>query len=110
MTVEFHASRDVIVRTEAWDEALEFYGSVLGYPVTRKSATLASFETSGFRLYVEKGPAHGPVFDFLTPDVQTAKRRLLAAGCKEVEENASIPRCYVRDPFGVVFNIGKSGS
>jgi hypothetical protein len=66
------------------------------------------FETGAFCLYVEKGEAHGPVFEFLVPDVQQAKRRLLAAGCTVQEENPSIPRCYLRDPYGVVFNIGQS--
>jgi predicted enzyme related to lactoylglutathione lyase len=105
---EFQSSRDVIIRTRAWAEATEFYGSILGLPVTQRSATLMGFETGSFCLYVEKGKEHGPVFDFLVPDVQAEKRRLVAAGCTVLEENASIPRCYIRDPFGLVFNIGQS--
>jgi hypothetical protein len=66
------------------------------------------FETSAFRLYVESGKEHGPVFDFLVPDVEAAKQRLLSEGCALVEEDPTLPRCYVRDPFGAVFNIGKS--
>jgi hypothetical protein len=37
--------------------------------------------------------------------MQAAKSRLLAAGCTVVEENPAIPRCYIQDPFGLVFNI-----
>jgi predicted enzyme related to lactoylglutathione lyase len=103
---EFQSSRDVIIRTSAWAEATEFYSSILGLPVTQRSATLMDFETGSFCLYVEKGKEHGPVFDFLVSDVQAQKRRLVAAGCTVLEENASIPRCYIRDPFGLVFNIG----
>jgi hypothetical protein len=33
---------------------------------------------------------------------------LLKAGCVVVEEDASVPRCYLRDPFGLVFNLGES--
>jgi hypothetical protein len=66
------------------------------------------FETGSFCLYVEKGKAHGPVFEFLVPDVEEAKRRLVAAGCTVQEEDASIPRCYIRDPYGIVFNIGRA--
>ena len=66
------------------------------------------FETGAFCLYVEKGKAHGPVFEFLVADVQAAKRRLVAAGCTVLEEDASVPRCYVRDPYGVAFNIGQA--
>jgi len=40
-------------------------------------------------------------------DVEAAKRQLTAAGCVIEEEDASLPRCYIRDPYGVVFNIGR---
>jgi predicted enzyme related to lactoylglutathione lyase len=104
----FQSTRDVIIRTEAWAEATNFYGSVLGLPVSSESETLMGFETGAFCLYVEKGKEHGPVFEFLVPDVQAAKSRLVAAGCTVLEENASMPRCYMRDPYGIVFNIGLS--
>lgn len=108
MANAFQSSRDVIVRTDAWDEAATFYGSVLGLPVTHSSPTLVGIETGAFCLYVEKGKEHGPVFESLVPDVQAAKHRLVAAGCTVQEEDASIPRCYLRDPFGLVFNIGQA--
>ena len=108
MENKFRSSRDVIIRTDAWAKATKFYGSVLGLPVTHRSKTLVGFETGAFCLYVEKGKEHGPVFEFLVPDIQAAKRRLVAAGCTVLEEDASIPRSYIRAPYGVVFNIGQA--
>ena len=108
MPKAFHSTRDVIIRTEAWEAATKFYAAVMGLPVSHRSDTLMGFETGSFCLYVEKGKDHGPVFEYLVPDVETAKRELLAAGCNVVEENAAVPRCYIQDPYGVVFNIGKS--
>jgi len=105
---KFKSSRDVIIRTRDLAGAAKFYGSVLGLPVTRLSETLIGLETGAFCLYVEKGRKHGPVFEFLVPDLRAARRRLLAAGCIVLEEDPSIPRCYVRDPYGVVFNIGQA--
>ena len=43
MSNTFKASRDIIVRTEKWSEALEFYGSVLGLPMTERSETNRRF-------------------------------------------------------------------
>jgi predicted enzyme related to lactoylglutathione lyase len=106
MKNSIRASRDVIVRTDTWAEAIHFYGSVLGLPVTYQSESLMGFEAGAFCLYVEKGEPHGPVFEFLVPDVQTARQRLVAVGCVVQEEDASVPRCYLRDPYGFVFNIG----
>jgi catechol 2,3-dioxygenase-like lactoylglutathione lyase family enzyme len=108
MNEVFRAGRDVIVRTEDWDAARAHYGSVLGLPVAYESASLVGYEAGAFRIYVEKGPAHGPVFEFLVADVAAARDRLLAAGCELLEEDAALPRCYVRDPYGLAFNIGRA--
>jgi catechol 2,3-dioxygenase-like lactoylglutathione lyase family enzyme len=104
------SSRDVILRTPQWSEAHQFYASVLGFEVVKESESMLRVETGAIRLFVEKGAPHGPVFDFLVPDVGAARDRLLAAGCVLVEEDPSVPRCYLRDPCGLVFNIGLSAS
>ena len=102
------SSRDVIIRTENWPEALRFYERVLGFSVASRAATMVGFETGAFRLYVEAGPPHGPVFDFLVADVQATKTQLISAGCTLLEEDPSLPRCYLRDPFGILFNVGRA--
>lgn len=108
MTTEFRSSQDVIIRTAVWEQATAFYGTVLGLPETFRSGTLVGYDTGSFQLYVEKGRPHGPVFEFLVPDVEAAKERLKAAGCRVLEEDPAVPRCYVQDPFGLVFNIGRA--
>lgn len=105
MKMNFKASRDVIIRADNFDEATKFYEHVLGLAVAYKSETLYGFDAGSFRLYVEPGSPHGPVFDFLVADFQAAKQALLAAGCTIQEEDRSVPRCYIRDPHGLVFNI-----
>ena len=105
MSTPFRASRDVIIRTQNFAAANRFYGEVLGLPVAYRADNLMGFDAGSFRLYVEPGAAHGPVFDFLVPDFAAAKAALLAAGCVVVEENPTVPRCYIRDPHGLVFNI-----
>jgi predicted enzyme related to lactoylglutathione lyase len=74
------SSRDVIIRTESLAEA------------------------------ERKGATHGPVFELLVADVEAMKTRLIAAGCTLIEEDRSIPRCYIRDPYGVTFNIGRAAA
>jgi catechol 2,3-dioxygenase-like lactoylglutathione lyase family enzyme len=102
------SSRDVIIRTKEWAEALRFYATVLGFTVASRDEEMVGFETGAFRLYVEVGQPHGPVFDFLVTDVPGTKARLIEAGCTVVEEDLSVPRCYLRDPFGIVFNVGRT--
>jgi catechol 2,3-dioxygenase-like lactoylglutathione lyase family enzyme len=74
MSNAFQSSRDVIIRTDRWVEATRFYESVLGLPVVHRSDTMMGFETGAFCLYVEKGEEQGPVFEFLVPDVEAAKK------------------------------------
>ena len=87
---------------------MQFYRDVLGFPVTHESERLAGFETGSFCLYVEPGPWVGPVFEMEVPDLAEARGRLLAAGCRVQEEDPAIPRCYLRDPFGLVFNVAET--
>ena len=37
--------------------------------------------------------------------VDAAKQRLLAAGCRVLKDEPQVPRCYVQDPFGLIYNL-----
>jgi catechol 2,3-dioxygenase-like lactoylglutathione lyase family enzyme len=102
------SSRDVIIRTNRWPQAISFYQEVLGFAVATRTENMIGFETGAFRLYVEAGEPHGPVFDFLVTDVAATRARLIEAGCTLIEEDLNLPRCYLRDPYGVVFNVGRA--
>ena len=105
MKTKFRSSRDVIIQTNDLAKAIDFYEKTLGFSIFHRAPGPIGFETGAFCLYVERGNRIGPVFDFLVPDMEAAKSRLLAAGCTIIEENPAVPRCYIQDPFGVVFNI-----
>jgi catechol 2,3-dioxygenase-like lactoylglutathione lyase family enzyme len=106
----FKTGGDVIIRTESFKDAVHFYENVLGLPVALRDETMLGFETGSFNLYVEKGPPHGAVFEFFVPDLEAAKQTLVAAGCRITEEDPDLPRCYIRDPFGLMFNLNERGA
>lgn len=106
MDHSFRSTRDIIIRTRRFEEAKHFYENVMKLPVVHSSADLMGYDTGAFRLYVESGEKeHGAVFEFLVPDLDAARESLLDAGGKIVEQVAS--HCYVRDPFGLTFNINQ---
>jgi len=107
MIQSFKSSRDIIIRTQHWQEAIQFYSSILGLPITHRYPRIVGFESGSFSLFVEKGNEHGPVFEFLVQNVQATKQALIAAGCVVIEEDPAVPRCYIRDPYGLVFNIAQ---
>ncbi|HWW19292.1 MAG TPA: VOC family protein [Steroidobacteraceae bacterium] len=108
MSTAFKASRDVIIRTHDLEKATRFYADVMHLPVIDRSASMNCVDAGAFRLYIEQGPKHGPVFDFLVPNFNDAKRLLVEAGCVVVEDNPSVPRCYLADPHGLIFNIAQA--
>jgi predicted enzyme related to lactoylglutathione lyase len=105
--MKIKSTRDILIQTDKLAEAVRFYQSVLGLRVAHQSKTLVGFETGSFCLYVDKGPAYGPIFEFCVADFAAAKQQLIAAGCRVENEDPSVPRCYLRDPFGLIFNLAE---
>lgn len=101
------SSRDVLLQTEQMDAAANFYETVLGLKVIERSKKLVGFETGSFRLFIDKGEPYGPVFEFFVPDLKKAKTLLVENGCRVELEDPLVPRCYIRDPFGLTFNIAE---
>ncbi len=99
------STRDVICRAHDIAAVKAFYNGKLGLPMVVDSEGLVGFDTGAVTVYYEPGEPGEPVFDFLVDDIAATRVRLTAAGCKIIEENPAIPRVYVRDPFGLIFNI-----
>src|ERR1700730_18376442 len=107
MSELIRSTRDVIIRTPDAKAAADFYQQALGLAGTQRVGDNVGLETGTLQLVVEQGEALPAFLDFLVQDVQATKAVLVAAGCVIVEENPTIPRCYMRDPFGLTFNLGK---
>lgn len=101
------STRDVLIQTPDIEKAAAFYEKFLGLKEFYRTGTMIGLEAGALRLFVDKGKSYGPVFEFLVKDLNTAKRKLADAGCAIEADDPSIPRCYVRDPYGLVFNIAE---
>lgn len=103
-----NSTTDVILRSRNLEDAKAFYHEALGFPIGVDSERLVGFETGGITIYFEQGEDSGPVFEFEVNDVNAEKERLLSLGCTLVEEDPALPRCYLRDRFGLTFNLTQS--
>jgi catechol 2,3-dioxygenase-like lactoylglutathione lyase family enzyme len=101
------STNEVMIRAYDLDAAKQFYHERLGFPVVVDTPKVVGFDTGSFNLYVERGVDPTPVFEFDHDGLEKTKARLVAAGCTVVEENPAIPRCYLRDPFGMIFNLSQ---
>jgi len=96
----FRFSQCLCLQTPDLDRAVAFYHRVMGLEVTYREGNGAELEAGPYRLFIDQGAHQGPIMEFLAPDVEVAKEELLQVGC-EVAGGC----CYLRDPFGFVFNL-----
>lgn len=99
------STSDVMLRIPSLEDAKQYYHGLLGFPIVTDTERVVGFDTGSIILYFECGKANGSVFEFEVDDLAEAKKNLLGNGCVLLEENPSLPRCYLRDRFGLLFNI-----
>jgi beta-lactam-binding protein with PASTA domain len=56
-------------------------------------------------LFIERGPAMAGVLEVTVDSVEEAKERLVRNGCEIVKDEPDFPRCYIKDPFGLMYNL-----
>jgi hypothetical protein len=96
---------DILIQTPDPKNAAGFYVEQLGFEVTGETAEMISLHGSHINLFIERGPALGPVLEVTVGNVEEAKARLVKNGCVIVKDEPEFPRCYVQDPFGLVYNL-----
>jgi hypothetical protein len=96
---------DILIQAENPREAAAFYVEQLGFEVTAETEEMVSLHGENINLFIERGPSLGPVLEVTVKSVAEAKARLLAQGCRVVKDEPSVPRVYLRDPFGLIYNL-----
>jgi predicted enzyme related to lactoylglutathione lyase len=98
-------SADILIQAQDPKKAASFYVEQLGFTVTEETPDLISLHGAYINLFIERGPALGPVLEITVSNVDEAKRRLVKNGCTIVKDEPDFPRCYVQDPFGLIYNL-----
>ena len=101
------ASPEIILQVPNLRAATSFYQRHLGLTIFLRRANLIGLDATAFRLYLEEAPPLGPVLEFFVEDLEQSKRDFLAAGCEIIDDNPTLPRCYIRDPQNLVFNLAE---
>jgi hypothetical protein len=96
---------DILIQAPDPKSAALFYVRQLGFEITAETAELVSLHGPNINLFVERGPLLGPVLEVRVENVEQAKARLVANGCRVVKDEPQFPRCYVQDPFGLIYNL-----
>jgi catechol 2,3-dioxygenase-like lactoylglutathione lyase family enzyme len=96
---------DIQIHAEDAKAAAAFYVEQLGFRIEEETETLITIRGPHINLYIEPGPKLGPVLEVTVPNVEAAKQNLVAAGCEIVKDEPNFPRTYIRDPFGLIYNL-----
>jgi hypothetical protein len=95
---------DILIQAEHPAKAAAFYVEQLGFEITGETPMI-SLHGKHINLFIERGPALGPVLEVTVGSVEEAKARLVENGCQIVKDEPAFPRCYVKDPFGLIYNL-----
>jgi hypothetical protein len=96
---------DILIQAEDPAKAASFYVKELGFEITDTAPNMISLLGKNINLFIEHGPALGPVLEVTVKNVQKAKASLTKSGCEIIKDEPEFPRCYVRDPNGLIYNL-----
>lgn len=96
---------DILLQAPDARKAAQFYVEQLGFVITDPSLPCIGLHGKHINLFIEQGPPLGPVLEVTVDDVNAARERLVKNGCTVVKDEPEFPRCYVKDPYGLVYNL-----
>jgi catechol 2,3-dioxygenase-like lactoylglutathione lyase family enzyme len=96
---------DILIQAPDPEKAAAFYVEHLGFEITGEEPEMISLHGKHINLFIERGPALGPVLEVKVDSVAAARLRLAKNGCEVVKDEPDFPRCYIKDPFGLIYNL-----
>ena len=96
---------DILIQAPDPGKAALFYVEHLGFEITDDNPKMIGLHGKHINLFIEPGPTLGPVLEVTVDSVEKAKERLLKNGCEIVKDEPDFPRCYVKDPYGLIYNL-----
>ena len=96
---------DILIQAPDPASAAAFYVEQLGFEMTGEDPRMISLHGRHINLFIERGPALGPVLEVTVDSVEAAKIRLTKHGCQVVKDEPDFPRTYIKDPYGLIYNL-----
>lgn len=96
---------DILIQAPDSQKAARFYVEQLGFEINDHNPKMIGLHGKHINLFIEPGPKLGPVLEVTVDNVEKAKARLVKNGCEIVKDEPDWPRCYIKDPYGLIFNL-----
>lgn len=108
--MEIRMSPNVAVLTDDLPGAVSFYTEVLGFKRKTVEPGMVEIDADPFTIFVsEDHELSGPIMELFVDDLEKARDELLAQECEVVRWRGKGQDCYIRDPYGVIFNLWEIG-
>jgi catechol 2,3-dioxygenase-like lactoylglutathione lyase family enzyme len=99
-------SPNIAVRTNRFHKAVDFYSRVLGFKNSSTDPDLGDFDASPLRLFIlEDNELEDLVHELFVDDLDEAREYLEKNGCEIIRWRGKGQDCYIRDPFGILYNV-----
>lgn len=110
--VRMQMSPNMAIRTANTKEAFVFYNRVMGFSHRSENQTHVDLDAHPLNLFIiEDQEFSGPVMEIFVDNLEEARELLVRNGCQVLRWHGKGRDCYIRDPFGLVFNVWeKAGS
>jgi len=96
---------DILIQAPDPKKAALFYVKHLGFKITDEKPNMISLHGKHINFFIERGPTLGPVLEVTVANVDDSKHKLVMNGCEIVKDEPDFPRCYMQDPFGLIYNL-----
>jgi len=103
--MKFELSNHIALQHPDWKKSKSFYSEVLGLETELQENNLHVISGEQNLYIMENDELRGVVMEFNVDDVEVARTYLEKHGCTIVKWDGKGNDCYMRDPFGLVFNL-----
>lgn len=105
--MEFKISKNIGFQVKDVEEAKLFYKNVLGFKQPKQSfVNEVELRTDYNTIFLIEGSENlGPVMELVVKNLEEAKNHLLENGFIIVRWEGKGKDCYVKDPYGMIFNV-----
>lgn len=105
--MKYTVSNNVGFQVKDVEKAKLFYENVLGFKQPKDSFVKEiEFRTDSNNIFLIPGDENlGPVMEVVVDDLEAAKQHLIQNGCKVIRWQGKGQDCYIKDPFGMIFNV-----
>lgn len=105
--MRYKVSKNIGFQVRNVEEAQSFYENVLGLSQPEHSDVKeVEFRTDHNNIFLINGEENlGPVMELIVEDLDQAKKHLIENGFTIVRWEGKGKDCYVKDPYGMIFNV-----